>query len=373
MPLNKYFLHYIKNFRGKDYISMEYILKQDFNICFVITARNLGKSRGTMTYVLKDCIENNNEFLYIRNTEIELRSSNVITTFYNYLDYVESEIDFNYEVKPNGVYHLHSHKKLGSFLYFSRSKNSKSQGELNNVKWIIYEEFINPDFVCKSCINRFADIFKTYQRNNVIKTVFLGNKDDLLENDFLIEFGIDFDLNNKDNQIIWNEDKKILAILINYPLRKKDVLESQKQYENIFTNTTAEDYTKGLSFKTIKTKNIFSWNYHKIADNFKALYKLRWADNYCCVGIWNSDKLYVKELVDLEDFKDVVEFTVDINNTNSHNNFLEDYDILDIIYFHMKKDALFYSSMYIRDQFHVILCRIEYVYRNQKIKNEGGL
>lgn len=364
--------NYVKNYKGQDFLDMSLILNTDFNICFVISARNLGKSLRTMTHIIKDCIKNNNEFLYIRNTEIELKTSNAISTFYNYLNFINSDLINYYEIKNNGIYYLKSPKKLGSFIYFSKSKNSKSQGELNNVKWIVYEEFINPDFICANCINRFADIFKTYQRNNEVKTIFLGNKDDLLENDFLIEFGIDFDLNNKNNQIIWNSERKILAILINYPLRRKDIIESQKQYEKIFENTTAEYYSKGLNFKTINKKNIFSWNYHKIYNSYKPLYKIRWSDNMAGVGFWN-DKLYIKEITDLNEFKDVIEYSLDLLNINSHNIYIRDYSILDIIYIYMKKDALYYSSTYIRDKFKIIIGYIEYIERNEKIKDSGGL
>lgn len=229
----KELFNYIKNYDGEDFINMDLILKQNFNILFLITPRNCGKSVGTMKYILKDCYTNNNEFLYIRNTEIELKTSNAIGSFYNYFDFIQPGLSKHFNIKRDGVYY-DNNKKMGTFLYFSKSKNSKSQGELNNVKWIIYEEFINPDAIFKNCVNRFADIFKTYQRNNIAKAIFLGNKDDLLENDFLINFGIDFNINKTHNQYIWKSNKKILAILLNKTIKKRHLRSSNAIRINIF-------------------------------------------------------------------------------------------------------------------------------------------
>lgn len=365
-------INYVKKYKGEEFIRMDKILKADFNICFLIGARNIGKSLQTMAYILKDCINNNKQFVYIRNTEIELKSSNVITSFFNYIYYACTDFLDDCIIKSDGIYYKNNKRKLCTFLYFSKSKNTKSQGELNDVKWIVYEEFINPDFICKNCINRFADIFKTYQRNNIIKTIFLGNKDDLLENDFLIEFGIDFNLDDTNNQIIINKNRKILGILINYPLRKKELLDVQKQYENIFENTTAEQYTKGLNFLSRCKKDVYSWNYHNINNHYKPLYKLSW--HYCTavVGLWN-DKLYVKELFSLDEYKNVPEYALDMISVNSNNHLIKDYSILDVIYNYIKTDGLYYSSVYIKQEFKHIIMSINYEWRNQKIQNEGGL
>lgn len=144
---------------------------------FVIGERGVGKSFGAKSFVIKDFLNNGNEFVYVRRYKEELATA--VGTFFKDIQDAGFYDDYVLDVKKKNkmdVFRCNG-ETCGYGIALSTSQILKSTS-FPKVKTIIFDEFIidsgNYRYL-QSEVIKFLDLVETIARTRDVRVFFLGN------------------------------------------------------------------------------------------------------------------------------------------------------------------------------------------------------
>ena len=155
------------------YYDYQKVLSYNALLSFIIGERGVGKTYGAKKFCIKNYINKNDEFVYLRRYKTELKSS--VPKFFDDLKTNNEFKDHKLTVKNNNFYC--DGKICGYALPLSTANILKSTS-YSKVKTIIFDEFI----IDKGCyhylqneVTQLLDIIETIGRLRDIRVIFLGN------------------------------------------------------------------------------------------------------------------------------------------------------------------------------------------------------
>lgn len=225
-----------------------------FNI--IIGGRGIGKTYSS----LKMLVESNVKFIFLRRSEEEL---NVIATEEaNPFKILNKDMGWNITIKGKKIKHFYNEdKSIGYLLALSTFKNLRGF-DFSDVKFILWDEFIE-QIGCRTFIRNeaatFFHLYETVNRNRElqgqppVQVLFLGNSDSL-NNDLLRELNL-VDVIEKlilKSQVNWCDPERSIRIM----------LPSDNPVSIDKNDTALYRLTKGNSFSKLSLGNEFiyeSW------------------------------------------------------------------------------------------------------------------
>lgn len=143
-----------------------------FNVLF--GGRGIGKTYGAKSLLIKENIKKGYQFVWLRRYGTELKTAK--SGFFNKVQKDFTDIKLN--VKGNDCYI--NDKLAGCFCALSKSSNNKGNDKLNNVKYIIFDEYCIDN---RTGFQRYLpnemqalfDIIETFGRTNDIQVILLSN------------------------------------------------------------------------------------------------------------------------------------------------------------------------------------------------------
>lgn len=153
---------------------------------FIILLRGVGKTYAFKKFAIERAIKNEELFLYLRRTEVELRDSmdtftrDVAREFPGYVFRVaRSTLEYNIPDLENEGAYLDRWKPAGYFAYLSNARRKKSVS-FEGVKYMAYDEFLIPvtdkyaNYLPDE-VTTFFDFYETVARMREVQVFFLSN------------------------------------------------------------------------------------------------------------------------------------------------------------------------------------------------------
>ena len=166
---------------------------------FIISAREAGKSTAIwLDKVYKAFITNNQTSLILRRKTVHI-TDKYISDIANIINkFTDDNVILNYNkgAKKDGLVDVYiDDKPFITIVSLSADITAVKSTMIPNLRYIIFDEFIcNPKFqesYLKGEVDKFKDIYNTYQReSDKLTTYFLGNPYSLF-NPYFMNFGID--------------------------------------------------------------------------------------------------------------------------------------------------------------------------------------
>lgn len=155
----------------------------------IIGGRGIGKTYGTITYL----IESGARFLYIRNTDVQIKES--ASDFGN--PFKRWNLDHGRDIRifPEGKHYIirEDENILGYAAALSTFKNLRGV-DLSDVEYIFFDEFIERERIRFDQFSAFANLYETVNRNREllgaepVKAILLSNAQKL-DNGILAGYG----------------------------------------------------------------------------------------------------------------------------------------------------------------------------------------
>lgn len=351
-----------------------------FAKCLVfITYKGTGKSWSAM----ESCVEqlkDGKEFAWVRNSDTEIKLSKVGDSFMTILRMYK--VSDYYKVKDNGLYEVNPEqyndkgKLVGIFSNMTKPYNTASQNALTKCNLIVYDEFINPTFHKKNLFSDFMKLAHTLMRKNEAHIILLGNKHES-NNDILAELGIEFDWENKENQIIYRPDQDLLALYLDKweiegMKNSNDLVEKLSKY-----SPSMQQFSSG-GISSNNMGDVKNWYIHKIQDNFKPIFRFDLRETRYCVGEINSienksvygvDRVCYIKLLDYDnEFNNTPTYCYHPQDKRSDNRYIydiEDFKTVEYLMNRYAKGEMFYSHAYAKNDFKVMLPFLRMILLNQ--------
>ena len=155
------------------YYDYNKVLSYNSMLTFIIGERGVGKTYGSIKYVIKRYLKNKEEFVYLRRYKTELKTS--VPKFF---DSVNANNEFpNNKLTTNNNKFYCDGKICGYAIPLSTSNILKSTS-FEKVKTIIFDEFIIDKGTYHYLSNeviQLLDVIETIGRLRDVKVIFLGN------------------------------------------------------------------------------------------------------------------------------------------------------------------------------------------------------
>lgn len=337
-------------------------------VVFIVSIKGTGKSHSAMVLCIDYMLKKKN-WAWIRNTKEELESSDLIGSFTKLL-YNLGLLD-NYIVTPVGVYFKPDKDEdtkllMGKFLYMSRPLNSASQNALQ-CELIVYDEFINPTFHMKNLHTQFCLMCDTLARKKECTVLLLGNKH-ATENDLLNGFGIEFDWENPENQVVINNQSGAMGYWIG-DWKIKDMGKAQQQRQKWGAYNASLSSFQHAGVATSQNRSVYKWELNDIGKSFTPLYKITLQGAVALFGYYKhangATYLYVKEQQMASEYPNIPHYCIMPYDKESYNVFLAKDNALSIAeiyiaYFNAGK--MLYDTAFIKD-----ICRMMLPYIKQLV------
>ena len=155
----------------------------------IIGGRGIGKTYGTITYL----IESGARFLYIRNTDVQIKES--ASDFGNPFKRWNLDHGRDIRIYPEGKHYIIREEEniLGYAAALSTFKNLRGV-DLSDVEYIFFDEFIERERIRFDQFSAFANLYETVNRNREllgaepVKSILLSNAQKL-DNGILAGYG----------------------------------------------------------------------------------------------------------------------------------------------------------------------------------------
>ena len=160
----------------------------------IIGGRGIGKSYSALSFML----EQTAPFVYMRNTDVQLKESS--TVFGNPFKRLNLDLGIDVRMSAEGKHYLiqdytgNEPKLIGYGAALSTFKNLRSV-DLSDVEYCLYEEFIELQPLRFRQFDAFAGFYETVNRNRELqgrpplKCILLSNSQ-TMNNDILINYGL---------------------------------------------------------------------------------------------------------------------------------------------------------------------------------------
>lgn len=153
---------------------------------FIILLRGVGKTYAFKKFAIIKAIKDNELFMYLRRTDVELRDSmdsftrDVAREFPSYeFRVINNTLQYNIPDLENEGMYLDVWKNAGYFAYLSNSRRKKSVS-YEGVKYMAFDEFLIPigDKYARYLpdeVTTFFDFYETVARMRDVQVFFLSN------------------------------------------------------------------------------------------------------------------------------------------------------------------------------------------------------
>lgn len=203
-------------------------LSKDTNYLILSSVRGTGKSYAVKEYVLKNAVNANEEFVYLRRLREEIKDIDVIDYFadMNIHKLTDGEYDC-IDVFRKRIYlcniindKLERRKKIGYTIDLMHYQNKKSL-QYPNVSCILFEEYCTDKYYLDNEPSKLQDFISTVFRDRKGFCILIGNKINRLNPYFL-----DWDLRNAPNQQVGTIDTYTIddtkTVIKVYDIEKKE-------------------------------------------------------------------------------------------------------------------------------------------------------
>lgn len=240
-----YFLFYYKimifnNLWDPDiYYNFDKIDSYGKNENYIISPREDGKSTAVFFFkVLKGFIENGLPCLYLRRNKTDL-SSLYLDSFSMYIDkFLEDASDYNitYHIteRINGVVPIYLNGKSFIDVVCLSTKIGSKKSLVKRYNYMIFDEFIvNPLFgehYLKMELTRYLEIKKTFMRENIAKTYFIGNPYTLY-NPYFVGYNVDTTKLKKNSVYVDNVNNIAIERHALHPILKEKILARDPKHD----------------------------------------------------------------------------------------------------------------------------------------------
>lgn len=158
-------------------------------VTVIIGGRGIGKTYGTINYLM----ESGKKFLYLRNTDVQLRES--ASDFGNPFKRWNLDHGRNVTIQAEGKHYIikEDEKTLGYAAALSTFKNLRGV-DLSDIAYIFFDEFIERERIRFDQFSAFANMYETVNRNreilgeNPVFAILLSNAQKL-DNGILAGYG----------------------------------------------------------------------------------------------------------------------------------------------------------------------------------------
>lgn len=149
------------------------VLVEKMFLNFVTSARGAGKTFSSLKDLVQDFIDNENQFIYIRRTKIELEKC--LPSLFN--DLIKEDIFPNNTLQVKGENLLIDGKIAGRGIALSTAFQLKSI-PFPKVKWLLFDEFISESkSYLKDEVTKFLSLIETIGRLRNVTVICLANQD----------------------------------------------------------------------------------------------------------------------------------------------------------------------------------------------------
>lgn len=167
---------------------------------FIILLRGVGKTYAFKKFAIKQALDGNGLFLYLRRTDVELKDSmnsflnDVAKEFPAYAFRIRSDqLQYNIPDDEKEGEYLQNWETLGYFAYLSNARRKKSVS-YEGVKYMAFDEFLIPpnDKYAKYLpdeVMTFLDFYETVARMRDVQVFFLSNAMSTI-NPYFLHFGL---------------------------------------------------------------------------------------------------------------------------------------------------------------------------------------
>jgi len=278
-----------------------------YTLTYIMDKKGTGKSTAFMNLCIDKMLEGDN-FVWIRNTLNEFQASQVAASFNK--EFTERGIIDRYIATEKGVWEIvkinekrEQRLLVAMFGYASNFLANSSQNSLKKVKWIVWDEFINPDFNKPNLFVLAMKAFDTYKRKNIAHVFLLGNKH-TTSNDMLEGSGVEFDWDSNENQVYFDKDSSTQAFYIGqHDVKENEAAVAQINKWGKYNSATRAFYEGHAS--AIPNRNVVNWERNSIEDIFTPLWKFTIDEQDFCLGKLKNGCFYVKSIFNSNEFSDV--------------------------------------------------------------------
>lgn len=268
------------------FYSYDKVLSYNAMLNFIIGERGVGKSYGSIKYVVNRFIKHNEEFVYLRRYKTELK-----TSVPHFFDAINGNNEFpNHKLTTsNNTFYIDG-KKFGYAMPLSTANILKSTS-FDKVKTIIFDEFIidkGTYHYLQNEIVQLLDIIETIGRLRNVRVLFLGNAISITNPYFTY-----FDLT-----LPYNSDIKTFKdglILVNYIKNDKyREVKKQSRFGKLIEDTSYGKYAIDNEF--LRDSKSFIKKKSPNAKFFFIIYL-----NGVSYGVWrdlNEDVYYISNQID---------------------------------------------------------------------------
>lgn len=327
-----------KAIKNKTFIDYEALVKlhytDDVNMIVVISPKGIaGKSTGFQKIIAKwlrqppswsNIKKGDFNAVWIRNTEEELKRSDVAASFTKCLSDENFDLEHDWEVTLKGISKKIDkgskraiHLKKVAFADLNIPLKYGSQNALACDLGVL-DEGINPDFHKPDLTKDLYTLADTYMRKKNGLLVFLANAHESA-NDILIELGISFDWESGKTQIKFDTDTGILSIFIE-SYENKYLAKAKTSFAKIFSNSESVQNFMGGKVANHNARGVVPWKFVK--NNFDSIYKYYCNDWEYVVGLVTDgdykNKIYVKQLK-LHEYPNLVTYCYHIRDKRHWN------------------------------------------------------
>lgn len=206
---------------------------------YIISPREDGKSTAVFFYkVLNDFHKNGLPSLYLRRNKTDL-SSLYFDSFSMYIDkFLEDASDYNitYHIteRINGVVPIYLNGKSLIDVVCLSTKIGSKKSLVKRYNYLIFDEFIvNPLFgerYLKMELTRYLEIKKTFMRENIAKTYFIGNPYTLY-NPYFVGYNVDTTKLKKNSVYVDNVNNIAIERHALHPKLKEKILARDPKHD----------------------------------------------------------------------------------------------------------------------------------------------